>query len=349
MAVSREPFGTDREGRNVEKLTLRRDGLEAEIITFGAALRALRVPRAPDRNGEPVDVVLGFDRVEDYEICGGYLGATVGRYANRIAGASCLIDGRRVALEANEGTKQLHGGPAGFSHRVFDVLETGESSVTLGYVSADGEGGFPGTLTLRVTCALDGRGLSLRYEAASDKTTFCNITNHSYFNLNGGGDAMGHALWLAAGRYTPIGDDSIPAAMSAPAAGTPFDFTAEKTLGRDIGADHPQLRCGGGYDHNFVLDPAQGLRPAARLTGDRSGIVMEVWTEKPGVQLYTANYVEEGRRGKNGAVYGFRHGFCLETQHFPDTPNQPAFPSATLHAGERYDQLTRFRFSLEKA
>ena len=184
MAVSRESFGTDREGRNVEKLTLRRDGLEAEIITFGAALRALRVP---DRTGRPVDVVLGFDRVEDYEICGGYLGATVGRYANRIAGASCLIDGRRVALEANEGTKQLHGGPAGFSHRVFGVLETGESSVTLGYVSADGEGGFPGTLTLRVTCALDGRGLSLRYEAASDKTTFCNITNHSYFNLNGGG------------------------------------------------------------------------------------------------------------------------------------------------------------------
>ncbi len=341
MAVSREPFGTDREGRNVEKLTLRRDGLEAEIITFGAALRALRVP---DRTGRPVDVVLGFDRVEDYEICGGYLGATVGRYANRIAGASCLIDGRRVALEANEGTKQLHGGPAGFSHRVFDVLETGESSVTLGYVSADGEGGFPGTLTLRVTCALDGRGLSLRYEAASDKTTFCNITNHSYFNLNGGGDAMGHALWLAAGRYTPIGDDSIPAAMSAPAAGTPFDFTAEKTLGRDIGADHPQLRCGGGYDHNFVLDPAQGLRLAARLTGDRSGIVMEVWTEKPGVQLYTANFLDTGGRGKGGRGYAPRQAVCLETQFFPDSPNHPEWGDVLLRPGRRYDYTTEYRF-----
>lgn len=342
MAVSREPFGTDREGRNVEKLTLRRDGLEAEIITFGAALRALRVP---DRTGRPVDVVLGFDRVEDYEICGGYLGATVGRYANRIAGASCLIDGRRVALEANEGTKQLHGGPAGFSHRVFGVLETGESSVTLGYVSADGEGGFPGTLTLRVTCALDGRGLSLRYEAASDKTTFCNITNHSYFNLNGGGDVMGHRLWLAASSYTPVGPDSIPTAMARPVAGTPFDFTAEKPLGRDINADDQQLRNVGGYDHNFVLDPAQGLRRCARLTGDRSGIVMEVWTEKPGVQLYTGNFLDGTVPGKGGAVHQPRQAVCLETQFFPDSPNHPEWGDILLRPGRRYDCTTAFRFS----
>ena len=342
MAVSREPFGTDREGRNVEKLTLRRDGLEAEIITFGAALRALRVP---DRTGRPVDVVLGFDRVEDYEICGGYLGATVGRYANRIAGASCLIDGRRVALEANEGTKQLHGGPAGFSHRVFDVLETGESSVTLGYVSADGEGGFPGTLTLRVTCALDGRGLSLRYEAASDKTTFCNITNHSYFNLNGGGDAMRHRLWLSSSRYTPVGPDSIPTSMARPVAGSPFDFTAEKAIGRDINADDQQLRNVGGYDHNFILDPMQGLRRAARLTGDRSGIVMEVWTDKPGLQLYTANGLTITGRGKHGAVYRPRQAVCLETQFFPDSPNHPEWGDILLRPGRRYDYSTEYRFS----
>lgn len=341
MAVRQDPFGVTREGRHVEKYTLRRGPLEAEIITFGAALRALRVP---DRAGHPVDVVLGFDRVEDYEHCGGYLGAVVGRYANRIAGASCLIDGRRLPLEANEGPKQLHGGPRGFSHQVFDVLTAGESALTLRYLSPDGEGGFPGSLELRVTYALEEAGLSIRYEASSDQTTHCNITNHSYFNLNGGGDAMGHTLWLAAHQYTPVGPDSIPLAMAHPVSGTPFDFTAAKPLGRDIAADDPQLHNVGGYDHNFVLDPAQGLRLAARLTGDRTGITMETWTEKPGVQLYTANFLDTEGRGKSGAGYIPRQAVCLETQFFPDSPNHPEWGDILLRPGRRYDYTTVYRF-----
>lgn len=341
MAVNREPFGVTREGETVELFTLRCGGLEAEVITFGAALRALRVP-AGDTGA--VDVVLGFDRVEDYETCGGYLGATVGRYANRIAGASCLIDGERIALEPNEGPKQLHGGPRGFSHRVFSAAASGESAVTLTYTARDGEGGFPGALELRVTYTLREDGLAIRYEASADRTTHCNITNHSYFNLNGGGDAMGHTLWLAAGHYTPVGPDSIPTEMARSVEGTPFDFTREKPLGRDIAAGDPQLHNVGGYDHNFVLDPAQGLRLAARLTGDRTGITMETWTEKPGVQLYTANFLDTGGRGKRGTGYSPRQAVCLETQFFPDSPNHPEWGDILLRPGRRYDYTTEYRF-----
>lgn len=340
MAVLREPFGVTRDGRPVEKFTLRQGRMTAEILTYGAALRALW---APDKNGEPVDVVLGYDDLTGYEENGCYLGAVVGRYANRIAGAACSIDGRRVALEANEGIKSLHGGPNGFDRQVFELAQAAEDGVVLSYVSPDGEGGFPGELTLRVTYTLTGQALRIRYEAVCDKETYCNITNHSYFNLNGGGDAMGHRLWLAASRFTPVGPDSIPTAMARPVAGTPFDFTAEKALGRDIQADDQQLRNVGGYDHNFVLDPAQGLRRAARLTGDRSGIVMETWTEKPGVQLYTGNFLETNA-GKGGAPYLPRQAVCLETQFFPDSPNHPEWGDIVLRPGRRYDYTTEYRF-----
>ena len=321
-------------------LTLRRGSMEAEVLTYGATLRALRVP---DRNGGPVDVVLGYDAVSAYEANGGYLGAVVGRYANRIAGAACLIDGARVPLTANEGPKQLHGGPEGFSTQVFGVADAGEDFAVLTYASPDGQGGFPGNLTLRVTYALTDRGLSLRYEAASDKATYCNITNHAYFNLNGGGDAMDHVLWLASGAYTPVGPDSIPLDMSRPAAGTPLDFTVPKPLSRDIGADDEQLRNVGGYDHNFVLSPAQGLRLAARLAGDRSGIVMETWTEKPGIQFYSGNFLN-AKGGKGGVDYVPRMGVCLETQFFPDSPNHPEWGDILLRPGQRYDYTTEYRF-----
>ena len=337
-------FGVTRTGEEVRRLRLDSGVISCEIITFGAAIRTLTVP---GRAG-PVDVVLGYDTLGEYETAGGFFGAVVGRYANRIAGAACLIDGARVPLTANEGPKQLHGGPEGFSTQVFGVADAGEDFAVLTYASPDGQGGFPGNLTLRVTYALTDRGLSLRYEAASDKATYCNITNHAYFNLNGSGDILGHRLWLASGQFTPVGPDSIPLAMARSAAGTPFDFTAEKPVGRDIGADDEQLRNVGGYDHNFAVDGQAGtLRPAARASSARSGVVMEVETTNPGIQLYTANFIEEGRPGKGGAVYGPRHAFCLETQHFPDSPNQPSFPSAVLKAGEKYDQTTIFRFSLE--
>lgn len=340
MAVLKESFGTARNGRAVDKYILRCGSLEAEIITYGAALRALRVP---DRSGEHVDVALGFDTIGAYEEDGNYLGAVLGRYANRIDYAKCIIDGQTVPLEANEGIKQLHGGRDGFSRKIFNARQSGDNAVTLSLLSPDGEGGFPGNLEVLVTYALTERGLSLHYEAASDKPTYCNLSNHTYFNLNGGGNAMGHRLWLAASRYTPVGLDSIPIAMSRPVAGSPFDFTAEKTIARDIDASDQQLRNTGGYDHNFILDPAQGLRRAARLSGDRSGIVLEVWTNKPGVQVYTANGLNASR-GKGGASYHPRQAVCLETQFFPNSPNHPEWGDILLRPGGRYDYTTEFRF-----
>lgn len=342
MSVTRTPFGVTKEGLAVDMLTLRAGALEAEIITYGAAIRALRVP---DSRGGLVDVVLGYDSVAGYEENSGYLGALVGRYANRIAQAKCVIDGEVVPLEPSEGAKQLHGGVKGFSYRVFDAEIAGESAVALTYTAADGEGGFPGALRLRATYTLTERGLSLRYEAVSDKATYCNITNHSYFNLNGGGDAMGHRLWLAAHQFTPVDPDSIPTAMAAPVAGTAFDFTQEKPLGRDIGSGAEQLRNTGGYDHNFILDPAQGLRLAARLTGDRSAIVMETWTTKPGVQLYAGNFLSTDGSAKGGAPYQPRQAVCLETQFFPDSPNHPEWGDILLRPGQRYDHTTEYRFS----
>ncbi|MDE7221614.1 MAG: galactose mutarotase [Oscillospiraceae bacterium] len=338
--MQKQPFGSTRDGRNVDMLTLRRGAMEAEIITYGAALRALRVP---DKSGNSVDVALGYDDVRGYEDNGGYLGAVVGRYANRIAGASCLIDGERVPLVANEGAKQLHGGPEGFSTQVFSLEEAGEDFAVLTYVSPDGQGGFPGTLTLRVTYALTGQGLSIRYEAAGDKATHCNITNHAYFNLNGSGDILGHRLWLAAGRFTPVDGDSIPVDMARSVEGTPFDFTAEKPVGRDIGQGDEQLHNVGGYDHNYVLDPGQGLRLAARLTGEASGIVMETWTEKPGIQFYSGNFLKTNA-AKGGGVYVPRQGLCLETQFFPDSPNHPEWGDILLRPGRRYDFTTEYRF-----
>ena len=342
MAVLKEPFGRTRNGEDVDKYILRSGELEAEVLTFGATIRRLL---APARSGEPVDVVLGYDSVRGYEDNGGYLGALVGRYANRIAGPCCVVDGETVPLEANEGaSKQLHGGAAGFSHRVCRAEQTGESAVTFSLTSQAGEGGFPGTLELHATYELCPGALKLRYEAQCDAPTYCNITNHSYFNLNGGGSAMGHRLWLGASRYTPVGTDSIPISMSRPVAGSPFDFTAEKLLGRDIDADDQQLKNVGGYDHNFVLDGAQGLRRAARLVGDKTGIVLEVWTEKPGIQLYTANMLRTDSSGKGGETYRPRQAVCLETQFFPDSPNHPDWGDILLRPGRRYDFTTEYRF-----
>ena len=342
MAITREAFGSTRAGVPVEKITMHVGGLSAEVITYGAALRALRVP---SKDGGSTDVVLGYDDAAGYEANDGFVGAVVGRYANRIANASCLIDGIRTPLVPNEGANQLHGGPDGFYAKVFRVEDCSEDSLSLAYSCGAGEGGFPGGLELRVTYTLTARALRIRCEAVSTKTTYCNITNHAYFNLNGGGNAMDHTLWLASGHYTPVGPDSIPTAMSCPVAGTPFDFTAGKPLSRDIGADDVQLKNVGGYDHNFVLDPAQGLRLAARLTGDRSGIVMETWTEKPGIQLYSGNYLDT-KGGKGGIDYRPRMGICLETQFFPDSPNHPEWGDILLRPGQRYDYSTEYRFPL---
>ena len=343
MAVTKEPYGTTKSGQAVEKYTLSAGKLTAEVITYGATVVALRVP---DRSGTPVDVVLGYSCLSGYEDNGGYLGAMVGRCANRIAGASFTIDGVRYALEANEGSKQLHGGPHGYSSCVFKGEITGESAVTMSYVEPDGANGYPGTMEVSVTYRLTENGLSIQYRASCDKPTYCNLTNHSYFNLNGGGNCLGHLLWIKADSFTPIDAQSIPVSLSTPVAGTPFDFTVEKPLGQDISADDPQIALVGGYDHNFLLGNSEDVRCVARLTGEKSGIVMETWTCQSGVQLYTSNGLVTDGQTKGGSPYGKWEAVCLETQLPPDSPNHPEWGDVVLRPGQIYESTTEYRFSV---
>ena len=308
------PFGVTKNGEEVRELVLDNGVLSCRILTFGGTVRALTVP---GREG-PVDVVLGYDSLAQYETEGGYLGALVGRFANRIAQGRFVLDGREHVLACNDGPNHLHGGVVGWSHRV--------------------------------TYALEGEALTIHYEAVSDRDTPVNLTNHSYFNLAGhdSGTVLDQELQLFCTSYTPTDETSIPLGRIDPVEGTPMDLRASAPIGARIGEDFQQLVWGRGYDHNFVVDGQPGvMRPAAVAHSSATGIVMEVETDSPGVQFYSANFIEDGRKGKGGAVYGFRHAFCLETQYFPDSPNQPAFPSCILRAGEEYDQTTRFRFSVQ--
>jgi len=341
MSVTFVPFGTTKDGRQVEKVLLKNGSLEAEIMTLGATVLSLRVP---DRDGKKVDVVLGYSCVRAYEKNEGYLGALVGRYANRIAGARFFIDGTEYRLAANEGGKQLHGGPEGFSRQIFSAEAMGGSAVAFSYTAPDGENGYPGTLQLKATYTLTERGLVLRYEAVCDKDTFCNITNHSYFNLNGCGDILSHSLWIDGEHITPVDADSLPVAKKLAVAGTPFDFRTEKCVGQDIDADHEQLRFAGGYDHNFILRKKEGLRLAARLRGEGTGIAMEVWTDQPGVQLYSGNFLSTTADTKTGVPYQSRAGLCLETQLPPDSPNHPEWGETVLKKGQWYCRTTEYRF-----
>ena len=346
MSVERMPFGATKDGSAVEKFLLKAGQLEAEVITYGATLTALRVP---DKDGKTVDVVLGYRSVAGYEENGGYLGATVGRYANRIGGAAFTIDGVRYQLTANEGRNQLHGGPGGYAHQVFRGEPTGESQVTFSFRDPDGANGYPGNVEMSVTYTLTEEGLRLSYRGETDKPTFCNFTNHSYFNLNGGGSAMGHLLWIKSDTFTPVDADSIPVEQSRPVEGTAFDFRQEKPVGRDIEADEEQLHRTGGYDHNFLLGSAEAPRLVARLTGEKSGIVMETYTCQSGVQLYAANWLEAERDTKSGIPYGKREAVCLETQIPPDSPNHPEWGDVVLRPGQIYESVTEYRFNVKEA
>ena len=284
----------------------------------------------------------------DYETRDGYLGAVVGRYANRIAKGQFSLNGQTYSLAVNNGPNHLHGGIVGYSYRVWTVEELTPQKAVLTLESPDGEEGYPGALSLRVTYSLEGSALSLHYEALAHGDTVCNLTNHSYFNLagQGSGPVLDQTLSLCASRYTPADETSIPCGTLESVEGTPMDFRTPTPIGARIEDDFEQLKLGHGYDHNYVVDgPVGTLRPAARAFSSKTGIVMETETTLPGMQLYTANFLPEGCPGKGGASYGPRHAFCLETQFFPDSPNQPAFPSTVLRAGERYDHTTRFRFS----
>ena len=348
MSVKISPFGHTADGTPVQVAVLKNDKLEAHILSYGAILHRLYVQ---DRSGKPVDVVLGYPTVAGYEDNrADAMGAVVGRYANRIGGASFFLYEQEYHVTANQNGNCLHSGLHGFAGQVFGMepIEEEEAAVRLTAESPDGTDGFPGTMQLEVQYSLAGSALVIRYYATSDAPTVVNITNHSYFNLNGhaSGSAMGHRLTLESPSYLEADEASVPTGNIIPVAGTPMDFNEEKTLGRDISQDYPALVQGHGYDHCYLL-PDTGLRHAAWLSGPQTGIRMETFTTQPAVQLYTANYLSPVCEGKDGARYEPRAAVCLETQNCPDSPNHPEFPDCTLLPDQTYDETTVYKFDLE--
>ncbi len=359
MEKGKSLFGTLPDGTPVHIFTLDNgQGMTASVLDYGGVVVSLSVP---DRSGRPDDVVLGYDDIDGYLADRCYFGALIGRFGNRIGRSRFVLDGRTVTLPANEGKNHLHGGPRGFNRAMWEAGEYSphtaasvgaEASLELGYVSADGEEGYPGNLfvTTRYSLTSD-NALVIDYEAVADAPTVVNLTQHSYFNLAGAGngDICGHELTLFASAYTPVDAELLPTGEIAPVAGTPLDFTKPAAIGARVDADFGQLRPGGGYDHNFVLDKPKGAsgRPtlAARVVEPGSGRVMEMETTEPGAQFYSGNFIPDGLPGKGGRAYVKRGGFCLEAQHFPDSPNRPEFPSVVLQPGARYRQTTLYRFS----
>lgn len=321
--------------------------MEIALTNYGATLVSCRTP---DRHGRVADVVLGYSSVHGYEESSTYFGATVGRYANRIANARFVLDGRACTLTANDGPHHLHGGRRGFDKAVWTVENAGDAHVTFALMSPDSDQGYPGCLAVRVTYALgDANDITVDYEATTDQPTPVNLTHHSYFNLRGegAGDVLDHALLLNAEAYTPVREGLIPTGGIEPVAGTPFDFRRETPIGSRIDAAHPQLRLAGGYDHNYVLDgPSGQLRTAAMVIEPESGRTIEVATTEPGLQLYTGNFLTGTIVSKAGGRYLHRGGLCLEPQHFPDSPNHPRFPDTTLRPGVVFASRTVLRFGV---
>jgi aldose 1-epimerase len=340
------PFGTLPDGREVFAYTLANAGGAAvRVMTLGATIVSLT---APDRSGQHGDVVLGHDDLDSYVRDPLYIGPIVGRYANRIAQASFVLDGRTYSLPANDGRHHLHGGPRGFHRALWDATPFADdrgAALRLSYVSPDGEEGYPGRLATAVTYTwTDAHELIIDSAATTDHPTLVNLTQHSYFNLAGTGDVRDHVLTLHADRYTPIDAACIPTGELASVEGTPFDFRRPTAIGARIDAAHEQLARGYGYDHNFVVRrDGPGLAHAAHVDEPVSGRTLDVFTTEPGLQLYSGNHLGEVR-GKRGQTYGRRYGFCLETQHFPDSPHQPAFPSAVLRPGQEYRSRTVWGF-----
>jgi aldose 1-epimerase len=354
LSVTREPYGSTADGTAVELFTLTNaNGMVVRFTSYGGIITSVEVP---DRQGEFDNVTLGFDSLEGYQGDHPYFGALIGRFGNRIAGGRFTLDGQTYQLATNDGPNHLHGGPEGFHRAVWQVepFQTDSAAgAVLSYVSRDGEEGYPGTLTTRVTYTLNDRDeLAFEYHATTDRATPVNLTQHAYFNLAGDGrrDILDHELMLNASRFTPVDSTLIPTGQLAPVANTPFDFTQPTPIGARIDGDHEQLRHGGGYDHNWVLDrQGEGLSLAARLRDPASGRVMEVFTTEPGIQFYSGNFLDGSITGTDGNVYHHRYGLALETQHFPDSPNQPSFPSTVLRPGSEYTSKTVYRFSVDTA
>lgn len=324
-------------------------GAEVCLTNYGGRIVSVMVP---DKDGKMVDVVLGFDNIEDYLNIDNNFGATIGRYGNRIGHGRFTLDGVEYNLTKNNNGNTLHGGTKGWDKMVFDAEQTGPSSVVFTVNSPDGESGFPGNVNATITMTLtENNAIKIEYAATSDKKTILNLTNHSYFNLAGDTNisAVDQILYINADYYTPTDSLLITTGETRPVAGTPMDFTQPKFISRDIDADYESLRFGNGYDHNWVLNTKGDLSQlACRLVSPVTGIAMEVYTNEPGVQLYTGNFLDGTITGKNGMVYGFRSAVCLETQHYPDTPNKPEWPSVTVDAGQQYGSVCVYKFSVEK-
>jgi aldose 1-epimerase len=342
--VVKQAFGHTSEGTSVDLYSLQDGKIEVRIITYGGIIVSLRTQ---DRNGKLDDVVLGCGSVQEYEKQTAHFGGIVGRYANRIAHGAFQLDGHTYSIPKNDGDNALHGGIRGFDKVVWEGKQILDG-VELTYVSKDGDQGFPGTLTTTVRYTLSGSALHIEYAATTDKDTVLNLTNHSYFNLagQGKGDILGHVLKVDASRMTPVDATLIPTGELKSVEGTPFDFRKPHPIGERIEADDVQLRLGKGYDHNFVLDsPKDKLAEAAEVYEPTTGRILRVLTTEPGLQLYTGNFLDGSITGKEGRVYKRRFALCLETQHFPDSPNHPTFPSTELKLGQTFHSVTVFEFS----
>jgi aldose 1-epimerase len=361
--VTSAPFGTTPDGKAVEIFTMKNsNGLEVHAMTYGAIITSIKTP---DETGKLGDIVLGFDSLGGYTNPAyiahlPYFGAVVGRYANRIAGGKFSIDGTQYQLPTNDGPNSLHGGTKGFDQRVWDgtpFQNDTAAGVVLTYTSPDGQEGYPGTLNVQVTYTLtNSNELVVDYHATTDKPTIVNLAQHSYWNLENDGktDILTHKLMINADSFTPIDSTFIPTGKIEAVAGTPFDFRTPKEIGRDINEDNQQLKYAKGYDDNWVLnktptDSATGLTVAAEVWAPTTGRTLEVLTNQPGIQFYSGNFLDGTITGKDGITYGHRAAFALETQHFPDSPNHPDFPSTVLRPGEQYNTRTIFRFGVESS
>jgi aldose 1-epimerase len=353
--VQTSSFGKTKEGNQITRYTLaNKAGMEASVINFGATLVSLKVP---DRAGKLGDVVLGYDSVSDYADGKSFFGGSIGRYGNRIAAGQFTLDGHTYQIPKNDGPNTLHGGTIGFNKRVWTAADRSRPDaevIEFSYLSPDGEEGYPGTLTAKVTYTLPvGKNeLRIDYSASTDKDTVVNLTNHSYFNLTGDPtkDILKHELTLRAPEFTPVDATLIPTGTLTKVAGTPFDFTKSTAIGARIAQDDQQLKYGKGYDHNWVLEsnPKGALRTAAIVVEPSTGRVLEVETTEPGIQFYSGNFLDGSVHGKSGIPYAYRTGFCLETQHFPDSPNHANFPSTELKPGTTLHSTTVLKFSTTK-
>jgi aldose 1-epimerase len=349
--ITKADFGKTPEGKAVEIFTLRNSqGMEAQITSYGGIVTSLKTP---DKHGQFADVVLGFDNLDGYIKSSPYFGALIGRYGNRIANGKFSLDGKTYTLATNNGVNALHGGLKGFDKVVWTArpLPTAHGpALILTYVSPGGEEGYPGTLSVTAIYSItEANELRLDFSATTSEKTVVNLTHHSYFNLRGSGDVLNHIVTINADKFTPVDGGLIPTGELRPVTGTPFDFTTPHTIGERINANDDQLKLGNGYDHNWVLNKQDNkLSLVATASEPTTGRAMEVWSTEPGTQFYTGNFLDGTVTGKGGWAYKFREGFCFEPQHFPDSPNHPAFPTTVLNPGEKFSSTIIYKFSAKK-